>query len=151
MRTSFWGKFKGPNILFEARIDYWIGPKLKPKKDLRFEPTSIPGIFLGYAIQPGFIWRNEHLVAPLKDLMEREFNEPVQVIRVNQLTVSEGPFVYPLKGRYKPSGKVYTKASALSHLRASRRWMPRPSKTWSRARRPSSRSPMREKMNLRSC
>ena len=37
--------------------------------------------------------------------MEREFNEPVQVIRVNQLTVSEGPFVYPLKGRYKPSGE----------------------------------------------
>ena len=97
----FGEKFKGPNIPFGARIDYWTGPKLKPKKDLRFDPTSNPGVFLGYAMQPGFIWRNEYLVASLKDLMEKEFNEAVQVVRVNQLTVPDGPFVYPLKGRYK--------------------------------------------------
>ena len=99
--TSFWGKFKGPNIPFGARIDYWTGPKLKSKKDLHFDPTSNPGIFLGYAMQPGFIWRSEFLVASLKDLMEKDFNESVQVVRVNQLTVPDGPFVYPLKGRYK--------------------------------------------------
>ena len=97
----FGEKFKGPNIPFGARIDYWIGPKLKPKKDLRFDPTSNPGVFLGYAIQPGFIWRNEFHVASLKDLMEKDFNEAVQVIRVNQLTVPDGPFTFPLKGRYK--------------------------------------------------
>ena len=97
----FGAKFKGPNIPFGARIDYWIGPKLKPKKDLRFDPTSNPGVLLGYAMQPGFIWRNEYLVAPLRDLLEKDFNEPVQVIRVNQLTVPDGPFIYPLKGRYK--------------------------------------------------
>ena len=97
----FGEKFKGPNIPFGARIDYWTGPKLKPKKDLRFDPTSNPGVLLGYAMQPGFIWRNEYLVASLKDLIEKEFNEAVQVVRVNQLTVPDGPFVYPLKGRYK--------------------------------------------------
>ena len=97
----FGEKFKGPNIPFGARVDYWTGPKLKPKKDLRFDPTSNPGVFLGYAMQPGFVWRNEFLVASLKDLMEKEFNESVQVVRVNQLTVPDGPFVYPLKGRYK--------------------------------------------------
>ena len=97
----FGEKFKGPNIPFGARIDYWTGPKLKPKKDLRFDPTSNPGVFLGYAMQPGFVWRNEFLVASLKDLMEKEFNESVQVVRVNQLTVPDGPFVFPLKGRYK--------------------------------------------------
>ena len=59
----FGEKFKGPNIPFGARIDYWTGPKLKPKKDLRFDPTSNPGVFLGYAMQPGFVWRNEFLVA----------------------------------------------------------------------------------------
>ena len=97
----FGEKFKGPNIPFGARIDFWTGPKLKPKKDLRFDPTSNPGIFLGYVMQPGFVWRNEFLVASLKDLMEKEFNESVQVVRVNQLTVPDGPFVFPLKGRYK--------------------------------------------------
>ena len=73
---------------------------MKPKKDLRFDPTSDPGVFLGYAIQPGFIWRNEH-IAPLKDLMDKECNEPVQTVRVSQLTVPDGPFNFPLKGRYK--------------------------------------------------
>jgi len=29
----FGEKFKGPNIPFGARIDYWTGPKLKPKKE----------------------------------------------------------------------------------------------------------------------
>ena len=74
---------------------------MKPKKDLRFDPTSNPGIFLGYAMQPGFMWRNEYLVASLNDLMEKDFNESVQVVRVKQLTVPDGPFVFPLKGRYK--------------------------------------------------
>ena len=82
----FGEKFNGPNIPFGPRIDYWIGPKLKPKKDFRFDPTSNPGVFLGSAIQPGFIWRNEYHVASLKDLMEKDFNEAVQVVRVNQLT-----------------------------------------------------------------
>ena len=93
----FGEKFKGPNIPFGTRT----GPKRKPKKDLRLDPTSNPGIFLGYALQPGFIWRNAYLVAPLKDLNEKDFNESVQVIRVNQLTVPDGPFIHPLKGRYK--------------------------------------------------
>ena len=97
----FGEKFKGPNIPFGARIDYWTGPRLKPKKDMRFEPTSNPGVFMGYAIQPGFIWRGEYLVASLKDLMEKEFTDSVQVNRVNQITVPDGPFVFPLKGRYK--------------------------------------------------
>ena len=52
-------------------------------------------------MQPGFVWRNAFLVASLKDLMEKDSNESVQVVRVNQLTVLDGPFVYPLKGRYK--------------------------------------------------
>ena len=58
-------------------------------------------VFLGYAIQPGFIWRNEYHVASLKVSMEKDFNEAVQVVCVNQLTVPDGPFTFPLKGRYK--------------------------------------------------
>ena len=66
----FGEKFKGPFIPFCARIDYWIGPKLKPKKELRFVPTSNPGVFLGYAIQAGFNWRHEYVVLPLRESME---------------------------------------------------------------------------------
>jgi hypothetical protein len=45
-------------------------------------------------MQPGFIWRNEFLVASLKDLMEKDFNESVQVVR-------GWTIVHPLKGLYE--------------------------------------------------
>ena len=148
----FGEKFKGPNIPFGARIDYWTGPKLKPKKDLRFDPTSNPGIFLGYAMQPGFIWRNEFLVASLKDLMEKDFNESVQVVRVNQLTVPDGPFVYPLKGRYKAirEGLYESLSLELMHLQTQRRWMHKPSKTWFLRRKPSHKDLWKVKRSSRS-
>ena len=56
-------EFKGQFLPFGCRIDYWIGPRQKPKKDLKFDPTSNPGIFVGYVIHPGFLWRGDYLVA----------------------------------------------------------------------------------------
>ena len=94
-------KFKGPCIPFGARIDYWIGPKTKPKDILRFDPTSLPGIFLGYAIHPEFAWRKEYNVIPLKDTLESDFDKAITVIRVNQITVPKGSFTFPLKERYE--------------------------------------------------
>ena len=86
-------------IPFGARIDYWIGPKLRPMKDLRFDPTLNPCIFLEYAIQPGFIRRNEYIVASLRDFLEKGFRRTRSSHSCyNQLTVPEGPFIYPLKG-----------------------------------------------------
>ena len=58
-------------------------------------------MFLGYAIQPSVVSRNEYHVASVKDLMEKKINETVQVVRVNQLTVPDGPLTFPLKARYK--------------------------------------------------
>ena len=76
-------------------------------------------------MRPGFIWTNEYLVASLKDLMEKDFNEPVPVIRVNQLTAPEGPFIYPLKGRYKAIREGFYESLSLEALQTPRRWMPK--------------------------
>ena len=96
----FGEKFKGPNIPFGARVDYWIGPRTKPKDTLKFEPTSIPGVFLGYTIHPEFAWRKEFNVLPLKDVLEADFDKAFSIVRTNQLTVPKGNFIFPLKERY---------------------------------------------------
>lgn len=85
---------------FGLRVDYWVGPKSKVKPSLRFEPSSNPGVFLGFAIQSNFVWRKEFLVLPLKDVMESEFNAEIQPIRVNQISVPEIGLHFPRKGRY---------------------------------------------------
>ena len=67
---------------------------------MKFDPSSSPGVFLGYAIHPEVIWRREYLVIPLKEAMEKDFAEPVGVIRVFNLSLPETGIQFPLKGRY---------------------------------------------------
>ena len=93
-------KFKGPLVPFGLRIDYWIGPKSKAKSSLRFEPTSNPGIFLGYAVQSNFVWRKEFMVLPLKDVMESDFSAEIQPLRVHQIAVPNIGLHFACKGRY---------------------------------------------------
>ena len=96
----FGEKFKGPLVPFGLRIDYWIGPKNKAKSSLRFEPTSNPGIFLGYAVQSNFVWRKEFMVLPLKDVMELDFSAEIQPLRVHHIPVPDIGLHFPCKGRY---------------------------------------------------
>ena len=140
---------RDPTFLW-VRIHCWTGPKLKPKKDLRSGPASNPGVFLGYAMRPGFIWTNEYLVASLKDLMEKDFNEPVPVIRVNQLTAPEGPFIYPLKGRYKATREGFYESLSLAALQTPRRWMPKQMKISSLRKRASINGQRKVKKSSRS-
>ena len=58
-----------------CKMDYWNGPRKRPKKHMKFDPTSEPGIFLGYIIHPGFHWRKEFAVASLKQLNDASFDE----------------------------------------------------------------------------
>ena len=95
----FGEKFIGPLLPFGLRIDYWIGPKNKAKSSLRFEPTSNPGMFLGYAVQSNFVWRKEFMVLPLKDVMESDFSAEIQPLRVHQIAVPDIGLHFPCKGR----------------------------------------------------
>ena len=77
--------FPGTLIPFGTKVEFWIGPRLKPKEDLRFEPSTNPGVFMGYALHPGCMWRKEFLCIPLKALMDRPFDEPIKPLRTNQI------------------------------------------------------------------
>ena len=49
----FGERFKGPIVPFGCKIDYSTGPRKRVEDDLRFDPTSAPGIFIGYILRPG--------------------------------------------------------------------------------------------------
>ena len=90
-------RWKGPQIPFGARIDYWSGPKHKVKLSARFDPSSVPGVFLGYPLHPGLIWRGDFLVAPLRDIMDKPFEETVTVIRANNISLPNSGISFPLR------------------------------------------------------
>ena len=84
-KLRFNESFPGPLIPFGAKVEFWIGPRLKPKDDLRFDPSTNAGVFMGYALHPGCMWRKEFLCTSLKALMERPFDDPIKPFRTNQI------------------------------------------------------------------
>ncbi|OLP83032.1 hypothetical protein AK812_SmicGene36258 [Symbiodinium microadriaticum] len=46
---------------------YWHNPKKNVPETSKFLSTGVEGIFLGYYVQPGFAFKKENLVAPVKD------------------------------------------------------------------------------------
>jgi len=94
----FGSKFDGPLIPFGCLVDYWNGPRKKNKEGLRFDPTSSPGLFLGYAIHPESMWRREFIVVPTKDLIENESNGTASILHVIKINKPDET-QYPLQGR----------------------------------------------------
>ena len=88
-RKRFGENFPGPPLPFGCRIDYWTGPKKRPKNSLRFDPTTDPGVFLGYVIHPEFCWRKEFLVVSLKDALDSPIDAKLKVSRVINITKPE--------------------------------------------------------------
>ena len=96
-QLRFEEKFRGPMIPFGVRVNSF-GPdqKNKTKQTLKFDPTSLPGVVLGYKIHPEFSWRKEFLVLPLKEAMDNNFDRHVPWVGTNKLTLPDGDFVFPL-------------------------------------------------------
>ena len=65
--TEHFGEnFTGRIVPFGAKVLSWNNPKQDVTDASKFAPKGEDGIFLGYHVQPGFLWRQEYLVAPLK-------------------------------------------------------------------------------------
>ena len=98
-KQRFGEDFKGDLIPFGCQVEFWNGPrKKKDKESLKFDSTASDGIFLGYAIHPEFMFRNEFMIVPLKALKDAAFDEAVQPMRVIKLNKVE-KFKFPMVGR----------------------------------------------------
>ena len=89
--------FSGIMIPFGARVLYWNNPKQNIPASSKFAPTGVEGIFLGYHIQPGFVWKEEYLVTPVKgcDFAFEIGNFPI--LRSKRMELLPGDFTFPMR------------------------------------------------------
>ena len=92
----FGENFSGRLVPFGAKVLFWNNPKQNVTDASKFAPKGEDGIFLGYHIQPGFIWRQEYLVAPLKGSRDAIENDDLKVIRAKRMELPIGDVIFPL-------------------------------------------------------
>ena len=89
-------EFQGIQAPFGCLVWYWDNPKKPDPSRAKLAPTSIEGVFLGYNIQVGHVWRGEYLVAKLEGLDENIKENNVTVLRTKRIAFPDGDFVFPL-------------------------------------------------------
>ena len=92
----FGENFTGRLVPFGAQVLFWSNPKQNMTDASKFAPKGEDGIFLGYHMQPAFIWRQEYLVAPLKGSRDAIENDDLKVVRVKRMELPIGVVVFPL-------------------------------------------------------
>ena len=58
------GHFKGELLMFGCAVGYMPTPQQSAKEPL-YQPTAKRGIFVGYYVHPGGIWKKEYQVIDL--------------------------------------------------------------------------------------
>ena len=101
--------FNGPVIPFGAMVEYYPISATDISRLQQFGPKVLPGIFLGYALYAGGIWKRRHImVADIEELEEMDASE-LHARRLNAkevLTPMKGDnFIFPVAdGTVKPAG-----------------------------------------------
>ena len=104
----FGQQFKGPIIPFGSLVEYHPISAKDQSRIHHFGKKVLPGLFLGYAVYAGGIWKGDVLVADLEELETMDASE----IYWNRLNAKEvifpketGNFIFPIAdGRIKLLG-----------------------------------------------
>ena len=99
---------KGPIIPFGSLVEYYPFTAKDQSRILQFGKKVLPGLFLGYALYAGGIWKGDVLVADLEELETMDASE-IYSKRLNAKEViflkEKGEFIFPVAdGRIKLSG-----------------------------------------------
>ena len=96
--------FKGPIIPFSSLVEYHPITAKDQSRIYQFGKTVLPGLFLGYALYAGRIWKGDVLIADLEELETMDASE-IYSKRLNAKEVifpKEGEFIFPIAdGRIK--------------------------------------------------
>ena len=124
MKDVFGKPFEGPVIPFGSLIEYHPITSKDQSRIHQFGKKVLPGLFLGYALYAGGIWKGDVLVADLEELETMDASE-IYSKRLNAKEVifpKEGEFTFPIAdGRIKTPGED-------QELRTSTLIRPRPSR-----------------------
>ena len=104
----FGQSFKGPIIPFGSLVEYRLITAKDQSTIHQFGKKVFPGLFLGYALYAGGIWKGDVLVAYLEELETMDASE-IYSKRLNAREVifpkEKGNFYFPIAdGRIKPLG-----------------------------------------------
>ena len=100
--------FKGPIIPFGSLVEYYLITAKDQSRIHQFGKKVLPGLFLGYALYAGGIWKGDVLVADLEELETVDASE-IYSKRLNAKEVifpkEKGEIIFPIAdGRIKPLG-----------------------------------------------
>ena len=101
--------FKGPIIPFGSLVEYHPVTAKDQSRIHQFGKKVLPGLFLGYALYAGGIWKGDVLIADLEELETMDASE-IYSKRLNAKEVifpkEKGEFIFPIAdGRIKTSGR----------------------------------------------
>ena len=98
---------KGPIIPFGSLVEYHPITAKDQSRIHQFAKKVLPGVFLGYALYAGGIWKGDVLIADLEELETMDASE-IYSKRLNAKEVifpKQGEFIFPIAdGRIKTSG-----------------------------------------------
>ena len=109
--------FKGPIISFGSLVEYHPITAKDQSRIHQFGKKVLPGLFLGYALFAGGIWKGDVLIADLEELETMDASE-IYSKRLNAKEVifpKQGEFIFPIAdGRIKtPGGDQELRTSTL--------------------------------------
>ena len=91
--------FKGPIIPFGSLVEYHPVSAKDQSRIHQFGKKVLPGLFLGYALYAGGIWKGDVLIADLEELETMDASE-IYSKRLNAKEVilpKQGEFIFPIK------------------------------------------------------
>ena len=99
--------FKGPIIPFGSLVEYHPIIAKDQSSIYQFEKKVLPGLFFGYALYAGRVWKGDVLIADLEGLETMDASE-IYSKRLNAKEVifpKQGEFIFPIAdGRIKTLG-----------------------------------------------
>ena len=105
IRKTFWRTFKGPIKPFGSLVEYYPISAKDQSRIHQFGKKVLPGLFLGYALYAGGIWKGDIMVADIEELETIDASE-IYSKRLNAKEVifpkQNGKFIFPVAdGRIK--------------------------------------------------
>ena len=99
--------FEGPIFPFDSLVEYYPISAKDQSRIHQFGQKVLPGLFLGFALYAGGVWKGDVLIADLEELETMDASE-IYSKRLNAKEVifpKQGEFIFPIAdGRIKPLG-----------------------------------------------
>ena len=116
---TFWATI--PIIPFGSLVEYYPITAKDQSRIHQFGKKELPGLFLGYALYAGGIWKGDVLIADLEELETMDASE-IYSKRLNAKEVifpKQGEFIFPIAdGRIKTPGSWWRSQKRPNHLAA---------------------------------